>query len=1009
VVNYEPLPISDQTIRIGELTVTGEGGAQARDADGDPINITSIDSQPSTRWTLSSGKLVATGTPAMVSEQIVATVDGQSVTINVLVIPNMVTVASEAEFEDINMTPAGVGDFTILVRAGVSITGSIATSKIAGTSITSRRNLGGTLTLTGELVNGLPACNMDGRFLPKFFNAGKFVWLNFDHKPTDPVDQAYANTNTSSLLDICDSPTTEYVIDGIQVIGNPNVLTWPGKTGDGGTNNWGHDPWGALVRVNAVSGVSRPYVDGQIDDGPDILTFTGSGIKRVLMGIKSLGSGNYELQLGDKTHNAHSTPPGSVSAEGTVDEILIGDVVSGLDGFAATVIAPPSGVDTAGGRYAGAAAYTYVIYGTRWLDSSQGRQNGGTARAVKNLTVRNCDVSACHSSMHPYAIEYVTLEQNRFHDFMGDFIKVGNPVGNPNFIWNIRRNDFYSILASSTDLGADHIDYIQIFGAGGYWQANIHHNRILCNARGNGQGFWLGDGPAYQDSQIFGNILILENGGNAITVKFSNNGKAVYNTVLINQKQTPLPDNWAPGNGSSMATTFAPFTPNTNNYVGYNVIKRFNASTIKTEFNYGINGNISMVQDAMFVGLAATKPSRPFFFETYEEMMVGAQTKSPVNPLAGALGTHTDWSDYPYYVVTDDSDLPFTLVYDPGVPSELSISLPTATGGVETYTGSVNVNTAAGDLYYVVYPSTATVPDADQIQAGVDGDNDPATDSGSLAITTAGIKNVSGSVTSDNYKISYVQVVGANTSAVVTSATMAVTAAGITAVTSAFTEYSSTVQNSTMRETVSFTPVAGQPLIICVGSMNNADNTLQSLVVTIGAAGRAEGTGTTLTAASGTHGFSGRATGAIYVIDSDDVVATAQTIQVGFGGGTTRALVISGWQAAGAASNNVLGATGTTGTLTNSTTMSPSITTGTNGSAVIYLGVVANGATTPEVVTTTDATQLSNIQTAATSTAGSDETVVVAWELVPTAGVNTATFTWPISRSRYGCAVEIKA
>ena len=50
---------------------------------------------------------------------------------------------------------------------------------------------------------------------------------------------------------------------------------WPGKTANNGTNDWGLDPWGALVRVNGVSGTSRPYVDGQVDDGPDIMTFTG--------------------------------------------------------------------------------------------------------------------------------------------------------------------------------------------------------------------------------------------------------------------------------------------------------------------------------------------------------------------------------------------------------------------------------------------------------------------------------------------------------------------------------------------------------------------------------------------------------------------------------------------------------------------------------------------------------------------------------------------------------------
>ena len=88
-----PVVPGDLAIRFGALTPTGIGGAQARDGSGAAIDITSIDSQPSTRWTLAEGKLVATGSPAMASEQITATVGGASVTINIVVVPNMISVA----------------------------------------------------------------------------------------------------------------------------------------------------------------------------------------------------------------------------------------------------------------------------------------------------------------------------------------------------------------------------------------------------------------------------------------------------------------------------------------------------------------------------------------------------------------------------------------------------------------------------------------------------------------------------------------------------------------------------------------------------------------------------------------------------------------------------------------------------------------------------------------------------------------------------------------------------
>ena len=122
----------DLTIRFGALTPTGSGGAQARDGSGAAIDITSIDSQPSTRWTLAEGKLVATGSPAMVSEQITATVGRRKRHDQDPVVPNMVSVASLTEFSAVSMTPAGTGDLTIELRAGVNIPAADANAKIAG-------------------------------------------------------------------------------------------------------------------------------------------------------------------------------------------------------------------------------------------------------------------------------------------------------------------------------------------------------------------------------------------------------------------------------------------------------------------------------------------------------------------------------------------------------------------------------------------------------------------------------------------------------------------------------------------------------------------------------------------------------------------------------------------------------------------------------------------------------------------------------------------------------------
>ena len=143
------------------------------------------------------------------------------------------------------------------------------------------------------------------------------------------------------------------------------------------------------------------------------------------------------------------------------------------------------------------------------MDTPTGGFNTGTANTVKSLTIRNCNVTGCDSVLHPYALESVVIEQNVFGLFTQDFLKIANPTGNPNFQLIVRRNDFYGSLQNSTDLGATHCDYIQIFGQPGtaVWPGlRMHHNRILCNKRGSGQGmFNTGDGAnPLVDGQFFG-------------------------------------------------------------------------------------------------------------------------------------------------------------------------------------------------------------------------------------------------------------------------------------------------------------------------------------------------------------------------------------------------------------------------------------------------------------------------------------------------------------------------
>ena len=126
-----------------------------------------------------------------------------------------------------------------------------------------------------------------------------------------------------------------------------------------------------------------------------------------------LGGGIYEMQISDKTGNDHSVSNSLVSGEGTCRNIIAGETLTGRDGATAVVMAPPSGVDTAGGYYAGGTgvAYSYMIKGPRWLDTDTVQEGSGVANTCKTLTVRNCRVVGVENAMSPYAIQRVVTSR----------------------------------------------------------------------------------------------------------------------------------------------------------------------------------------------------------------------------------------------------------------------------------------------------------------------------------------------------------------------------------------------------------------------------------------------------------------------------------------------------------------------------------------------------------------------------------------------------------------------
>jgi hypothetical protein len=1106
-----PPAAADQTILMGALTPNAKGAAQARDGDDLAINITSIDSQPSTRWELSSGKIRPTGSPAMVSEQITCTVGGESVTINMVVVPNMISVADATEFAAVSMTPATTGDFTIQLRAGVLITKAAVTSKLTGTSASSRRALGGTLTLVGELEAGLPTSNVEGGNI-KYLSGGKLVLLNLKNYPQDPALQAFDTDNRNGLWQIFENQTTDVVIDGMHAVGNPDSIDWPGVTvGTGGANNTDVDPWGALIRVNNVTGTLRPFIDGQIGD-PDIITFMPSGERLVVIGCRPLGSGNYELQLAN-SRPSHTgvgdSEAGNIDGdnnkkEGRANDIGIGDTGTGLDDFTCTVISPASSPTP---TYSSGPAYTYMIRSRAWL--STGRSLGDAlTNQNRNLTIRNCDVSgfAADGAINPAAIDTVIIEQNKFHHISADFIKIANKTG-ANFRLIMRRNDLYSSLASVNDYFATHVDYLQIVGpSGGQWyDARIHHNRFLCNARGDGQGIFNVSGSnTLINGQMFGNILAVNNGGWMVYQNLTTNSQFCLNTGIINQKVAGYPPNYQPR--SPMVFRVDSSGAASNIYVGWNISRSWQPDSVKTEKNFGLNANTSKTMLEMVQGLGG---GRPLWFETFDDVMEGCVTiLAGADEKAGAVNSLTDWSQYPYRVTTDDSHLPFTLDYEPGTAPEatpFTLTSPDAVGiDGTTFEGSVTVNVAGGVGSWVLCDANATAPDEDQVIAGTDGDDVAGFSSGTFSVATVGAKtfegaaaandwhcymtqrsgpltapvvdsgefniaalavsnptaiavgssgwsgtldvattagsvywvrvtstadaptaaqvvagtdgddvaaagsgnstavsgtqDFSGTSGSGTFKVYYAQKSGVDLSNVAATAAFTVSASGATTPVSLFTPVTSTGNDTTTTESAVFTPTAGQPIVFIMAATNHTEASAEMVrTVTIGASGRGVGLGTVLTPVASANSF--RANCAAYVVDNP--AASPVTVRIEWTS-AKRACMLYGFGLPNIDTTDAVGATLLKVGLSNSSTLTNTLTT----TAANSLALHAVAIHLDTAISVSGAAELE------ADIAGSGSNVVsacVSWATQASIGDNAAVHTWAASGSRTGVSVEFLA
>jgi hypothetical protein len=325
--------------------------------------------------------------------------------------------------------------------------------------------------------------------------------------------------------------------------------------------------------------------------------------------------------------------------------------------------------------------------------------------------------------------------------------------------------------------------------------------------------------------------------------------------LILNQKIIGLPADWNSGNlqkGSQFNITNLAGAVNT--YSGWNACRFFSSASVITEKNFGTGGNTAKTQLEMVAGLGG---GRPLFFQDFDDMMEGCATiLTGADSKAGALGSNSDWSLYPYRVTTDDAHLPFTLDYEPGTaPAETPFTLtsPDAVGtSGATFQGTVTVNIAGGTGYWALVPLGATAPDADEIIAGTDGDANPAFSSGTFSVATAGVKTILGAASVGDWLCYMVQRSGPDTTPVVDSGAFSIAALTIASPTAV------AVGSTGWAGTISVASEAGTVYWVRYPSSATNPNATQIVAGTDGDDVAATASGNA-TATAGTMNFSGAA------------------------------------------------------------------------------------------------------------------------------------------------------
>lgn len=339
------------------------------------------------------------------------------------------------------------------------------------------------------------------------------------------------------------------------------------------------------------------------------------------------------------------------------------------------------------------------------LSSWPGNANG-TSGSINGATFKNNIVYDVETGIQFTLIQgNLEISGNVVYNYYDDGIKLSG-VDRTGTTTKVNDNVLYGGISNDGDNGggvsAPHCDGIQFVGLSMThdWPGiEIYRNRLLNNARGEGQGIFLDDAPAglFFTAKIKGNTIIIKENQNGILITRAKNCEIIGNTIA---KFTPLS-----GQGEVPRISIGGSEASGKNKVWNNI-----AEAVTTNSSYVPYNNIVLGEDGGTIAYTTVFDGPTFSPASIAEVMTKFDSGSYGIGKAGSIGTgYVTYSS----VFPGQSGQAFDTSFEAPTISNLS---GVGDGGTDAHL-EMNTNDSDGTIYWYVSTS-ATPPSVADLKAG---------------------------------------------------------------------------------------------------------------------------------------------------------------------------------------------------------------------------------------------------------------------------------------------------